>query len=346
MLGKNARSAVARVALSCLLSEVLLGTSQSTAGILDATWTAPTTNTDGSPLTDLTSHLLYYGTSTTPCPGSSSVRVASPTSSPGPNQTTSFRLTGLTTGALYNVAVTAVDSLGNQSTCSGVASAMARTDFAVSPTGTVNFGSVNIGGFADQTFTVSNTGGGTISGAASASAPFSIVSGSPFTLVGVGATQTVTVRFTPTTMATASATVSFTASGGSNSAIATGTGASSADTTPPTIAVAAPLAGATVSGRVTVSANATDNVGVAAVQFKLDGVILGVQVTTPPYAITWDTTTAASGVHTLSAVARDASGNTGTSAGVTVTVANGSTTAAPTTSNRNCPAGQAKKGRC
>ena len=344
MPGTNARSAVARVALSCLLSGVLLGTSPSTAGILDATWTAPTTNTDGSALTDLTAYLLYYGTSTSPCPGSPSVQVASPTSSPGPNQTMSSRLTGLTTGTLYNVAVTAVDALGNQSACSSVASAVARPDFAVSPTGTVNFGSVPIGSFADQVFTVSNTGGGTVSGAASTSAPFSIVSGSPFALGGVGATQTVRVRFTPTTTTTASATVSFTANGGSNSAIATGSGAALADTTPPTIAMTAPLAGATVSGKVTVSASATDNVGVAGVQFKLDGVSLGVQVTTPPYAVTWDTTTTASGAHTLSAVARDAAGNTGSSASVTVTVANGSTTA--TTPNKSCPAGQAKRGRC
>jgi hypothetical protein len=362
MPGKNTRSAVTRVALGCLLSGALLGTSSSTAGILDATWTAPTTNTDGSSLTDLASYVLYYGPSTSPCPGSSSVRVASTTSSPGPNQTASFRLAGLTTGALYNVAVTAVDSLGNQSACSSVASAVARSDFAVSPTGTVNFGAVTIGSFADQVFTVSNTGGGTVSGAASTSAPFSIVSGSPFTLGGVGATQTVTVRFKPTTTATASATVSFTANGGSSSAIATGSGAALAsttppaiatgsgaalaDTTPPTIALTAPLASATVSGKVTVSASATDNVGVAGVQFTLDGVSLGVQVATPPYAVTWDTTTAASGVHTLSAVARDAAGNTGTSTGVTVTVANGSTTAAPTTSNRHCPPGQARKGRC
>src|SRR5262249_46459154 len=204
MPGKHVRSAVARVTLSCVLSGLLMGTSPSTAGILDATWTAPTTNTDGSPLTDLASYLLYYGTSTSPCPGSSSVQVASPTSSPGPNQTASLRLTGLTTGTTYNVAVTAVDALGNQSVCSSVASAVARSDFAVSPTGTVNFGAVTIGSFADQVFTVSNTGGGTVSGSASASAPFSVVSGSPFTLAGVGATQTVTVRFTPTTTATAS----------------------------------------------------------------------------------------------------------------------------------------------
>src|SRR5262245_6971570 len=340
------RPAPSSIAIGVLLSGTLLRAGPSTAGIRDATWTAPTTNTDGSPLTDLAFYRLYYGPSTSPCPGSDSVQVAAPAPTPGPNQTMSYRLTGLTTGTLYNVAVTAVDSVGLQSACSSVASAVARAEFAVSPTGTVNFGAVTIGSFADQVFTVSNTGGGTVAGAASTSAPFSIVSGSPFTLGGVGATQTVTVRFTPTTMATASATVNFTANGGSSSAIATGSGAALADTTPPTIALTAPLGGATVSGKVIVSASATDNVGVVSVQFKLDGVSLGGQATTPPYALTWDTTTAASGAHTLSAVARDAAGNTGSSAGVTVTVANGSTTAAPTTSNRNCPPGQARKGRC
>ena len=347
---RNARSAVSCVALGLLMSGVLLVASPSSAGILDATWTAPTTNTDGSPLTDLAFYLLYYGTSTSPCPGSSSVQVAAPTSSPGSNQTASVRLTGLTTGTLYTVAVTAVDALGNQSACSSVASAVARSEFAVSPTGTVNFGSVNVGSFADQVFTVSNTGGGTVSGAASTSAPFSIMSGSPFTLGGVGANQTVTVRFTPMTTATASATVSFTANGGSSSAIATGSGTALADTTPPTVALTAPLTGTTVSGTVTVSASATDNVGVAGVQFKLDGTNLGAEVTAPPYAVTWNTTTTAAGAHTLTAAARDAAGNIGTSAGVAVTVANGSTTAAPpgspTTSNSNCPPGQAKKGRC
>ena len=186
MPGKNARSVVTCVGLAFILSEVLLVTAPGTAGTLDATWTAPITNTDGSPLTDLASYRLYYATAGSPCPGSSSVQVASPTSSPGPNLTMSYRLTGLTSGTLYNVAVSAVEATGMQSSCSSIASAIARAEFAVSPTGTVNFGSVNLGSFADRIVTVSNTGGGTISGSASVGAPFSIVSGSPFTLSGVG----------------------------------------------------------------------------------------------------------------------------------------------------------------
>src|SRR5439155_15197071 len=47
------------------------------------------------------------------------------------------------------------------------------------------------------------------------------------------------------------------------------------DTTPPTVSMTAPSAGSTVAGTVTVSANATDNVVVVGVQFKLDGANLG-----------------------------------------------------------------------
>jgi hypothetical protein len=72
---------------------------------------------------------------------------------------------------------------------------------------------------------------------------------------------------------------------------------------------------------VTVSASASDNVGVAGVQFKLDGSNLGNEDTSAPYTISWDTT-GLSGSHTLTAVARDAAGNPGTSAPVTVNVDN------------------------
>ena len=94
------------------------------------------------------------------------------------------------------------------------------------------------------------------------------------------------------------------------------------DTTPPTVSLTAPASGATVSGTVTLKATAADNNGVAGVQFKLDGANLGAEDTTAPYSVSWNTTTATNGTHTLTAVARDAAGNTTTSAAVTVTVAN------------------------
>ena len=43
------------------------------------------------------------------------------------------------------------------------------------------------------------------------------------------------------------------------------------------------------------TANASDNVGVAGVQFKLDGANLGAEDTTAPYSIAWNTTTATNG---------------------------------------------------
>ncbi|MBI3621533.1 MAG: hypothetical protein HY208_05025 [Nitrospirae bacterium] len=97
------------------------------------------------------------------------------------------------------------------------------------------------------------------------------------------------------------------------------------DTTPPTVTITSPLNGATVTGTITVSANASDNVGVAGVQFTLDGVNLGAEDTAAPYAISWATATAANGSHALTAVARDGAGNTSTSGPITVTVSNDTT---------------------
>jgi hypothetical protein len=95
------------------------------------------------------------------------------------------------------------------------------------------------------------------------------------------------------------------------------------DTTPPTVSMTAPANGATVSGSsTTVSATASDNVGVVGVQFKLDGANLQAEDTSSPYQITWDTTTASNGSHTLTATARDAAGNTTTATSISVTVSN------------------------
>ena len=84
--------------------------------------------------------------------------------------------------------------------------------------------------------------------------------------------------------------------------------------------VTAPAAGATVSGIIPVNASASDNNGVAGVQFRLDGQALGAEDTTAPYSVNWNTATATGGSHTLTAVARDAAGNTTTSGPVNVTV--------------------------
>jgi hypothetical protein len=100
---------------------------------------------------------------------------------------------------------------------------------------------------------------------------------------------------------------------------------STTDTTPPTVTITAPTSGATLSSTVTVTATASDNVGVASVQFLVDGNNLGTLDTTSPYQATWNTTTATNGAHTLSARALDAAGNVGNAVGVTVNVSNSGT---------------------
>ena len=90
----------------------------------------------------------------------------------------------------------------------------------------------------------------------------------------------------------------------------------------PTVSITAPAAGATVSATVTVSATASSTVGIASVQFQVDGANVGAAVTVAPYNFSWNTTTVANGNHTLTAVAKDTAGNTTTSAGVTVNVNN------------------------
>jgi sulfur relay (sulfurtransferase) complex TusBCD TusD component (DsrE family) len=100
--------------------------------------------------------------------------------------------------------------------------------------------------------------------------------------------------------------------------------------TPPVVTLTAPVNSSTVSGSVTVTADASDNGGVAGVQFKLDGANLGGEVTAAPYSVTWDTTAVADGTHTLTAVARDTAGNQTTAAAVNVMVSNTVPTVLPT----------------
>jgi hypothetical protein len=101
------------------------------------------------------------------------------------------------------------------------------------------------------------------------------------------------------------------------------------DMTAPTVALTAPAPGATLTGTVTLTATASDNVGVTRVEFYADGALLGSD-TTAPYAYSWNSGALTNGSHTLSARAYDGVGNVGTSAGVQVTLNNDRT--APTVS--------------
>jgi hypothetical protein len=94
------------------------------------------------------------------------------------------------------------------------------------------------------------------------------------------------------------------------------------DTTPPSVTLTGPAEGARVEGGVVVTATATDDNGVTAVEFRYGGTLIGASDISDPYSVIWDTTGVSNGVHVVTALARDAAGNATTSEGVTVTVAN------------------------
>jgi hypothetical protein len=102
------------------------------------------------------------------------------------------------------------------------------------------------------------------------------------------------------------------------------TTSSGSTTQPPTVSITVPATNATVSGTTALSATASSSIGIASVQFALDGVNVGSAVTASPYQISWNTTGAANGAHSLRATAKDTAGTATVSPAVTVTVSNAS----------------------
>jgi hypothetical protein len=96
----------------------------------------------------------------------------------------------------------------------------------------------------------------------------------------------------------------------------------SSDTVPPSVSIKSPTAGQSIAGTFTLSAIASDNVGVAWVQFKIDGVDFGPRIAAAPYnySVNLNTTSLTNTTHTIVALASDLAGNTATSAAVSFTV--------------------------
>ncbi len=105
-----------------------------------------------------------------------------------------------------------------------------------------------------------------------------------------------------------------------------GTTTPPSDTVLPVVSITAPTSSSTVNGTVAVALTATDNIGVTGVTLLIDGNPVGSEDTTVPYSFNWDTTAVSNGTHVLTVRARDAAGNLGISAAVTVTVSNSTST--------------------
>lgn len=86
------------------------------------------------------------------------------------------------------------------------------------------------------------------------------------------------------------------------------------DVTAPSVSITSPTSSSsfTIGASVSVTASASDNVGVSSVSFTIDGSLKSTSATAP-YSYSWNTTGLAGGVHTIVATAKDAAGNTTTS---------------------------------
>jgi len=113
--------------------------------------------------------------------------------------------------------------------------------------GSQDFGTVSLGSSAKRTLIVKNTGGGTLTGSASTTPPFSIVSGGSFSLRG-GTASSVVVRFTPTATGVFTANVSFTSNGGDATVTVTGIAAGVNGITPNPIDLASAPASFAITG--------------------------------------------------------------------------------------------------
>jgi hypothetical protein len=95
----------------------------------------------------------------------------------------------------------------------------------------------------------------------------------------------------------------------------------SADSTPPVISGFAPADAATVSGTVSLTASATDNVAVQRVEFLIGGTVIAT-ATSSPYAASWNSTSVANGSVSYAVQAFDAAGNSTVTATRNITVSN------------------------
>lgn len=89
--------------LGMLIASVCLATT--------VTFDEPSTNTDGSPLTDLASHRVYRGQS----PGNYTEHYDVPASGPNGGQTVTNQIPDPTSYGTYYYAATSLDSSGNES---------------------------------------------------------------------------------------------------------------------------------------------------------------------------------------------------------------------------------------
>jgi formylglycine-generating enzyme required for sulfatase activity len=181
-----------------------------TANSVPLTWTAP--GADGSTGT-ATRYDVRYSTSTITEANWSSASQASGEPTPHVAGTLeSFTVTGLSSNTTYYFALKTRDEVTtNWSELSNAVSATIPEEppaCELTPL-QLAFGSVQVGQTKDLTFTIKNTGGGTLTGDVTAScATYSVQSGGGSYSLAANQEKTVTVRFSPASVGSQSCTVS------------------------------------------------------------------------------------------------------------------------------------------
>ena len=218
----------------------------------------------------------------------------------------------LTPSTTYAYTVSAFDAAGNNSAPSTAVQATTQTPPDTTPP------SVPIG------LTVTGTTTSSVSLAWTASTDNIGVAGYAIFRAGVQIGTSVAVSYTDTGLTPATnytySVAAFDAAGNNSSqtmSVSATTGGAL-----PTVSVTLPAANQMVSGTTMISANATGSPSVAGVQFQLDGVNVGAQLTSAPYATGWNTSQTSDGSHVVTAVAVDSAGNHVVSSGITVMVNN------------------------
>ena len=120
-----------KLALVLLVAVCVMG--QTPTAKLKVTFTAPTTNTDGTPLTDLAGYRVYIRTEPIAvCPPSGTYKTATTAiPAPTPGTTVTRTYSGYAWNTRYYARVVAVDKAGNLSACSNEATTV--TDQPVAP---------------------------------------------------------------------------------------------------------------------------------------------------------------------------------------------------------------------
>ena len=114
-------------------------------------------------------------------------------------------------------------SNGGVSTNAVTGTGLTPANLVVNP-GSLNFGTIATGTTAQATFIVTNSGGALLSGTAVAGGAFTISSGSPYNVSGLGTTNVI-INFTPLSVGNFTSNVVFASNGGNSTNAVTGSGA-------------------------------------------------------------------------------------------------------------------------